>query len=347
MPFTVKRYGKELDPCFYSWDEKNSVFSTEENDLVLDFYGGKGIRFKTGYGCHFQAGSNCSFKTGPCCTFKTGSNCTFNTGDSCTFNTGDSCNFETGDYCIFETGGGCNFKTCSNCTFKTCSNCTFKTGDKCKFITGDSCSFDIGSSCTLEKCKCSIIRCGISIPFVKEDADFEASFCDKCLEDDENDKDKEIRMKTLELFVATFNGGLFGGESYFEAIPNVPESSRDSIKSKLFDVVKEHGFQCSRKNPKKISVNVESIYIKDGKLARKFYVNYEIEAPIVKMTSSEFNEEREILLKDVPLAFHKFLSIIALEDEVKGRFEKAISELTGFIIDFKQALHNYQKIKDS
>jgi RNA polymerase-binding transcription factor DksA len=26
-------------------------------------------------------------------------------------------------------------------------------------------------------------RCGISIPFVHEDADFEASYCDKCLEE--------------------------------------------------------------------------------------------------------------------------------------------------------------------
>jgi hypothetical protein len=31
------------------------------------------------------------------------------------------------------------------------------------------------------------LGCGISIPFVDEDADSEASYCDKCLEDVENE----------------------------------------------------------------------------------------------------------------------------------------------------------------
>ena len=37
------------------------------------------------------------------------------------------------------------------------------------------------------------LGCGISIPFVHEDADSDASYCDKCLEDikDEDEDDKE------------------------------------------------------------------------------------------------------------------------------------------------------------
>ena len=165
----------------------------------------------------------------------------------------------------------------------------------------------------------------------------------------------------LELFVATFNGGLFGGESYFEAYPDisdypnicesyVPDSSRNSIKNKLFDVVKEHGFLSSRKNPKKISVSVESVYIKDGKLARKFYGIYEIQPPTAKMTSIEFNEERDLLLSDVPEQFKYLFSIIALDISSNSeRYEDAIMKLKDWIILFWiilfKRLHNYEGVK--
>jgi hypothetical protein len=96
---SVTQNGKELDKSKYNWDEKNKIFSTEENNLVLDFSDYSEVTFNTSY--------SCTFKTGSYCTFKTSFNCTFKTGDYCTFTTGSNCTFNTGFNCIFKTGANC------------------------------------------------------------------------------------------------------------------------------------------------------------------------------------------------------------------------------------------------
>ena len=73
--FSVTQNGKELDKSKYNWDENNKVFSTKEDNLVLDFSDYFGVTFRTGYSCTFNTGSYCTFKTGYSCTFKTGDNC--------------------------------------------------------------------------------------------------------------------------------------------------------------------------------------------------------------------------------------------------------------------------------
>ena len=65
--FSVTQNGKELDKSKYNWDEENKVFSTKENNLVLDFYDYIEVTFNTGYSCTFKTGSNCTFKTGENC----------------------------------------------------------------------------------------------------------------------------------------------------------------------------------------------------------------------------------------------------------------------------------------
>jgi hypothetical protein len=87
----VLQNGTPLDLDKFSWDEKTKTFSTNENNLVLDFSGIDGVTFKTGSCCIFKTGSDCIFKTGSDCIFKTGSDCTFKTGFSCTFTTGSEC----------------------------------------------------------------------------------------------------------------------------------------------------------------------------------------------------------------------------------------------------------------
>ena len=47
--FSVTQYGKALDSSKYQWNETTKLFSTNEDDLVLDFdirY--NGVTFKTG-----------------------------------------------------------------------------------------------------------------------------------------------------------------------------------------------------------------------------------------------------------------------------------------------------------
>ena len=83
--YSITQYGKPLDKNKYTIDEKNKVFSSSENNLVLDFSGEYGWSFNTDSYCTFDTGSGCTFDTDSYCTFDTGSGCTFKTGSSCTF----------------------------------------------------------------------------------------------------------------------------------------------------------------------------------------------------------------------------------------------------------------------
>ncbi len=97
----VLQNGKPLDLDKFEWDEKTNTFTTQENDLMLDFGNIDNFNFNTGSNCSFRAGSNCNFET---C-----SNCNFITLDNCNFNTGSNCSFDTGSNCSFDTGSNCNF----------------------------------------------------------------------------------------------------------------------------------------------------------------------------------------------------------------------------------------------
>ena len=109
----VLQNGNPLPLDKFEWDEKTNTFSSNEDNLVLDF----------------QGINNCTFKTRSYCTFDTGSDCTFDTGSDCTFDTGCDC--------IFKTGSDCTFKTEFNCTFKTGSDCTFDTEEECVIVRRD------------------------------------------------------------------------------------------------------------------------------------------------------------------------------------------------------------------
>ena len=79
MTFYVTQHGKPLDSSKYTWNENIKLFSSDEDNLVLDFSDYDGVKFETGRYC----------------TFKTGSNCKFITGSNCEFDIGFCYNFET------------------------------------------------------------------------------------------------------------------------------------------------------------------------------------------------------------------------------------------------------------
>ena len=135
--FSVTKNGKELSSHLYSWNINTKIFSTNEDNLVLDFRGINNCTFITGSGCTFITGNNCTFTTGSGCTFDTHSKCTFTTHSGCTFTTESKCTFTTGSGCIFTTYSGCTFTTETACTFNTGSNCTFTTGTDCIIIRRD------------------------------------------------------------------------------------------------------------------------------------------------------------------------------------------------------------------
>ena len=138
MIFSVTQNGIVLDPSKYNWDEENKVFSTEEDNLVLDFSNINGIVFYTGSSCRFYTGSYYRFDTGSYCRFDTGSNCRFDTGCDCKFDTGSSCRFYTGDNCTFATGFDCTFDT-GSCTFVTGNKSVIRTSYNSKIKMKENC----------------------------------------------------------------------------------------------------------------------------------------------------------------------------------------------------------------
>ena len=58
---------KDLDKSKYIWDKDTKTFSTNENDLVLDFSDMYWVTFKTGPNCTFNTDYDCTFKTGKEC----------------------------------------------------------------------------------------------------------------------------------------------------------------------------------------------------------------------------------------------------------------------------------------
>lgn len=91
----VLRSGKPLDEYLFFWDAEAKTFSTDENNLVIDF---------TGRASHtIRVGSHCMLKVGPCCVLHTGPYCIFQTDDKCKFYTGVGCVFQTGKDCTFKT----------------------------------------------------------------------------------------------------------------------------------------------------------------------------------------------------------------------------------------------------
>ena len=109
MNYSITQNGKPLGKSKYTIDEKTKTFSSNENDLVLDFHGLEGWTFKTGNDCTFKTGYYCTFNTGGDCTFNTGGYCTFDTGSDCTFGTGSNCTFDIYDnFKSIQTKGNSN-----------------------------------------------------------------------------------------------------------------------------------------------------------------------------------------------------------------------------------------------
>ncbi len=81
--FSVTQFGYPLDPGKYVWDSKNLIFTSDENNLVLDFSTYNFVEFKTRNYCTFVTGRFCKFDSGDFCIFNVGSNSIFNVGINC------------------------------------------------------------------------------------------------------------------------------------------------------------------------------------------------------------------------------------------------------------------------
>ena len=139
--YVINKDGKPLSRNKYSVDKRNRVFTTQEENIELDFSefdewtfivkdnatikAGYNSMFNGGNECIFRTKHNCTFYTGSYCKFRTGSDCTFRASNDCEFNTGSACTFRTDNYGTFNTGGSCTFRVGWHNDFKTGAGCTF------------------------------------------------------------------------------------------------------------------------------------------------------------------------------------------------------------------------------
>lgn len=164
----VLQNGKPLDLDKFEWDENTNTFSSEENNLFLDF---KNIAFCTiraARGCTINTDSSCFIRTGGCCTINTRYDCYIKTGSYCTIRTGANCTIITGANCTINTFSSCNIDTNINCTINTTfssiinadSSCDVKTGNSCFIKTGDYCNIKTGNYCIFNHCFGCTINAG-------------------------------------------------------------------------------------------------------------------------------------------------------------------------------------------
>jgi len=79
----VLQDGQPLALHKFEWYKNTRVFSTTEDNLVIDFAGKNFVTFKTGSYCIFNIGFDCTFETGSHYIFNTGPFSTFTCQDQC------------------------------------------------------------------------------------------------------------------------------------------------------------------------------------------------------------------------------------------------------------------------
>jgi len=129
----------------------------------------------------------------------------------------------------------------------------------------------------------------------------------------------------MKLFVAIFNKT----EVHFEADVNASDWSSDSVKGQVQSIINNSGLKTSRQNPQTIRVEIHKLTIKDGKLTKNFFTNIDIQPPIARMTTDEFQEEKKRILSEIPEVFHYAFNSLADGDVHGGGCEEVISALSG------------------
>ena len=103
MKIVILKNGQIVDSRKYDWNSETKTFSSNEDELVLDFGSLENVTIKVrnsctincGYYCTINCGYYCTINCGYYCTIKCGYYCTINSGNYCTINSGYSCTIRT------------------------------------------------------------------------------------------------------------------------------------------------------------------------------------------------------------------------------------------------------------
>lgn len=148
-----------------------------------------------------------------------------------------------------------------------------------------------------------------------------------------------MKNRDYKMFVATIDGK----ETHFEANPEASEHSSESVKSMASRIVCEAGMTTPRRSPQTVRVRVESFGVKDGKMVRVLYRDYDIQPPLARMTDAEFKEEQDSTLSEVPSEFRPVLSSMAWDRGHSGGHEEVVNYLRELVAGLNPVIEAYGK----
>ena len=133
----VLQNGKPLALSKFSWDEKTNTFSSNEDNLVIDFYD-KSVTVTTGYRSTITTGYDSTVTTGYDSTIKTGNCSTITTGYRSTITTGYRSTVTTDYDSTVTTGYDSTVTTGYDSTVTTGAWSTVTTGKNCAVVIFNS-----------------------------------------------------------------------------------------------------------------------------------------------------------------------------------------------------------------
>lgn len=149
-----------------------------------------------------------------------------------------------------------------------------------------------------------------------------------------------MKQKDMKMFAATFNQT----EVHFEADLNGPDWLSDSVRGQVQSIINKSGLTTSRSHTAMpIRVEIHILTIKDGKLTRKLYTNLDIQPPLARMTTKEFQEEQKRILSEIPEMFHYAFTSIANDRANGGGMEEVISALNELSHYFQPCITEFKK----
>lgn len=131
---------------------------------------------------------------------------------------------------------------------------------------------------------------------------------------------------------------LSNGEEFFEDVPYGTEA-----KTLAENAVRKAKITTSRVNPKTCTVEVRQLVIKLGNIEKRLLGTVILSPPFAPMTDEEYKIEMQRILKDIPTAFHNFITNQAWEDGHSAGFEEVVKIAIAIVNRLKPSITQFEK----
>lgn len=135
-------------------------------------------------------------------------------------------------------------------------------------------------------------------------------------------------------------------EEFGEFDPVIRNRDHEFEKRQLCSsLVRRLGLSTPRKEPKKIKVAVFSLAIVKGKMERRSAGTYDIDLPVERMTSDEYNAEMDETLAEIPEEFKAFVRDSAYERGHSAGYEEVVSIAQEMVYGLKPCIEAFKRKK--